>query len=535
MKLIQIAFLIVAYFLIKDFNTLSAQNFNTVYPREYNDALRNPYKGFRPNLQDRQGHPYAAIVRDYIQWSEIENDANDGVQKIIDFCNQRWEGLEKENVKVIPRVYVDWDRKEGNEYWPQDIVDELGWPTWDERYWRSDLVKERIEKLIYKLGEAWDNDPRVAWVQTGLIGYWGEQENPVGVDEEGYVKLMGEAFENAFKNKKLIVRNQQDWDAKGYDWGVYWDSYGHPGQKNGAWKQIQETTAQERYLTQIVEGEVAYNWGLDVFKPLYGNSPTETLGSDVYTNNMIDVIRELHCTGLGWIARYYEDGTDGTDPDKVRENASLMQKAFGYRFVLFEFSCSSRIDQGNNLEIKFKVQNTGSAPFYFKWETAFVLIDESTHDIVWKKVLPGVDCRDWHPGKDYNYDSHQYDFPAPVYNISKLITVPDSVKTAQYMAGITILEPNSGTPGVFFAIENFLKKSQAQPLCRIGIGEDLRGSHKVDASLFADPLYDDARYYSLIPHEVTSSITGNTPDRFLEYVPADNNNIQMKKTSLVKK
>ena len=519
MKSKKVALLILVCLAISKFNSLSAQNLNTVYPREYINAISNPFKGFRPDPGKTMQDSYPTIVREYIKWNEVENSESDGADKIIEHCNKLWKGFEEKNIKVAAQIYIDWDSKQGNEYWPHDIVDELGWPTWDVRYWRSNLVKERIEKLIYKLGEAWDNDPRVAWVNTAIVGYWGEQENPVGVDEEGYVELMGEAFSKAFKNKKLLVRNQKYWDPKGYKWGVGWGSFAHPGQTSGSWTDIRRTTANGQYLTQIVGGEVAYNWGYDVFVPVMGSSPTITLGTDKYTNYIIDVIRELHCTGLGWISGYKLDGTDNTSPAVVKANASKMQKAFGYRFILPEFSCSPRASQNDSLKISFKVQNTGSAPFYYLWETAFVLIDETTHEIVWKEALPNVDCRNWQPGKNYNYSTRQYNLPAPVYEISASLAVPDSIKTGQYMAGITILEPFSGTPGVFFAVENFLKKSQAQPLCRIGIGEDLAGSHEIDASLFTDPLVNDTRYYTLTPQGKTYSVSGDTPNGSLEFMP----------------
>lgn len=476
-----------------------AQDPVTVYPTEYPNALSNPLKGFRPNLSSAgdPNYPYPTIVRDYIKWNQIENNPSDGVQKIIDFCNNRWQGLEGMNVKVIPRIYIDWDSKDANEFWPADIVDSLGWDTWDVKYWKSELVKRRVVELIYKLGEAWDNDPRVAWIQTGLVGYWGEQENPVGVDEDGWAKRLGEAFDSAFKNKQLIVRNQPSWDAEGYKWGVYWDSYGHPGQRSGAWSRIQQTNAQGRYLTEIIEGEVAYNWGESSFDPLYGGEPEITLNSTAYTDNMIDVIRELHCTGLGWIASYDLDGSFGTDPEKIKANASRMQKAFGYRYIMPEFSCTSRVDQGGVLDIGFKVKNTGSAPFYKKWPVAFTLIDESTKQIIWTEIISDIDITKWLPGDKYNYTTRVYNTPAPEYQIDASITIPDNIPTGQYMVGISILDPSTLLPGIFFALENFLSESQSQPLCRMGIGEELIGSHDIDPAIFGDPLLDDARIYSM--------------------------------------
>jgi hypothetical protein len=471
-----------------------------VTPVQYPKALANPLMGFRPNLNNAGNptYPFPRIVRDYIKWSEIESNAGDGAQKIIDFCNTRWAKLPGLNVKVIPRIYIDWDKKDGNEFWPADILSSTGLAASDAALWRTQIVKDRIKKLIYKLGQAWNNDPRVAWVQTGIVGYWGEQENPVGVDEEGYAKLLGDAFAAAFPNKRLVVRNQPDWDTQGHKFGVYWDSYGHPGQRSGAWTKIINTNAAGRYLTEVIEGEVAYNWGVSSLDPLYGREPEITLNNYKFTNNLIDVIRELHCTGLGWIASYDLDGSFGSNPDSVRANADRIQKEFGYRFLLPEFTCSARANQGGTLNVGFKVKNVGSAPFYENWQVAFVLIDESTKQIVWKEVLPGIDVRSWHPGSNYNYTSRVYQTPALVYSYNKTITIPNTVVTGRYLAGITILEPSTQKPGVFFAVPNFFKESQTQPLCRIGIGADAT-NNLLTGVMFSNLVTDDARYYNLTP------------------------------------
>ena len=222
----------------------------TVYPKEYINGLNNPYKGFRNGISKAETGKwdvpeYNTIWRHYIPWSDIENDASDGVEKIIAYCNKSWKGCEAANARIVPRVYIDWDSKPGNENWPADL---------QTNDWTSQVMKDRVVKLIYKLGKAWNNDPRVAWVQTGLIGYWGEQEKPVGVKDAGWAKLLGDAYATAFPDKKLVVRNQKDWDPNGNEWGVYWDSYGHPGQRSGAWANIQKTNSAGRYKSQIYRG-----------------------------------------------------------------------------------------------------------------------------------------------------------------------------------------------------------------------------------------------------------------------------------------
>jgi len=453
-------------------------------PVEALGPLSNPLMGFRPDLNNYHQYPYPTVVRQYIRWNQIENNVNDTVQKIRDFCNAQWANLPTNNIKVIPRIYVDWDSGSGNEYWPADLT---------SGDWTSQQFKDRVVRLVGRLGEVWDNDPRVAWVQTGIIGYWGEQENPVGISQDGWAQRMGDAFTNAFHNKKLVVRNMNQWP--GYEMGVYWDSFGHPSQ-SGVWNTIRNFNNQGRYLTQVVEGEVAYNWGETTFDPLYGGEPEITLNNANYTDNMIDVIRELHCSALGWIASYKADGSFGTNPDNVRTNAARMQKEFGYRFHITEFSCSARTEPGGNLDVRFKVKNTGSAPFYENWPVAVVLINETTRQMVWKATLPNVDIRTWQPGTNYSNSTRTYQTPAQTNQVTASVPVPSGLATGQYLVGLTILEPMSLTPGIFFAVTNFFKQSQSQPLCRIGIGVTV-SDNTLAGVAFDNLVNDDARYYTL--------------------------------------
>ncbi len=467
----------------------------TVNPPETTGALSNPLMGFRPDVDKWNQNPaYPTIVRHYIKWNEIENNEADTVQKIRDYCNTRWAALPAANIKVIPRVYIDWDSANGNEYWPADLQ------TGD---WSSQQFKDRVVRLIGRLGEVWDNDPRVAWVQTGIIGYWGEQENPVGVDEDGWGQRLSDAFTTAFQNKKMIVRNMDDWPSPRF--GVYWDSYAHPSQPSVATK-IRNFNSQGRHLSEIVEGEVAYNWGEATFDPLFGGEPSITLNNTQFTDNMIDVIRELHCTGLGWIASYSLSGANGTNPVNVRANAARMQREFGYRFHINEFSSSARVEPGSNVDVQFKVKNNGSAPFYENWPVALVIVDQTTRQLLWKATIPNVDIRTWHPGSNYNKTTRTYQTPPKEHLISTSIPLPANMPVGEHLIGVTILEPLSRTPGVFFDVPNFFKQSQTQPLCKIGIGTDALG-HTLDGIMFDDLVNDEARSYTMTPQGPNYTLT----------------------------
>lgn len=483
---------------------LQAQSTVTVTPIEYSGALTNPAKGFRPsfrgyNTPSWDARPYVTLVRHYIHWNDIENVASDGVDKILQFCDQTWAGCEEANVKIIPRVILEY--MPGEYYWPSDM------PEGD---YHAPGMEQRIRDMIAKLGEAWNNDPRVAWVQTGILGAWGEQEQtqsfgnyaPINGQIDYWVSVLGPEFTDHLPNKRLVVRNPLDWTEQGV-FGVYWDSFSHTGQYYGSWSDIKTAnTNTDLYVHAPVEGEVAYDWGegngLDNFCDAslsIHERPNSSVQNPDYYNFIINTTRQLHTSSNGWISDYTHDAT-------TEEGAKQIQKALGYRFVIDEFQVSERTELGNTLSFTAKVTNTASAPIYENWLLAFILVDETTRDIVLQEVISGVNIRDWHPGSNFDWDpisnpngSKVYLTPAQQNVVNGSVIIPTDFTAGEYLAGIAIIDPTENKPGVFFAVENFFKESQSQPLCRIGIGSTPSNT-ALNGVSFDDPNLDDNRSYT---------------------------------------
>jgi hypothetical protein len=167
-----------------------------IRPREYAKALKNPCKGLRYNGGEANvspNNPLISLSHDYIRWNTIENSESDGMDKIRDFCNTAWKDLPSKNVKAIPRVYLDWPKR--GAYWPADMT---------AGDYSSARFKSRLVRLIRRLGQLWDGDPRVAFVEMGLIGQWGEQHDPS--PDEAMQKLLADTYLAAFKHKLVMRR-----------------------------------------------------------------------------------------------------------------------------------------------------------------------------------------------------------------------------------------------------------------------------------------------------------------------------------------
>ena len=64
----------------------------TVYPEEYPLAIKNPLKGYRLDSYHKyKDYPYVTLTRDYIKWSDLDNDINDDlIASINDYTKRKW-------------------------------------------------------------------------------------------------------------------------------------------------------------------------------------------------------------------------------------------------------------------------------------------------------------------------------------------------------------------------------------------------------------------------------------------------------------
>ena len=426
-------------------DSMLRQNLVTIFPEEYDRAIRNPLKGFRSSLG--REHEYGTLIKTYFKWNELEKSECDGVDKIKKACDARWHGCEQKNIKLIPRVYLAWPRRESG--WPADMK---------EGDFTSDRFKQRVIALIKKLGKAWDNDSRVAFVEMGLIGQWGEMEWPDTSDE--IKAAMAAQFAASFQNKLVMVRWPNTYNDDIYNFGCFWDSWAHHDQRYYGFHLMNPSP---RWKTAVIGGEVAYNWGNSYIQP--GKSPDESLSKPVHRDYVLDEIRSLHGNHVGWISSY-DHGNES-----VRAGAELVQRALGYRFVISEVTYPKRIDTDAAFTVSFKVKNTGSSPFYYNWPVEVSLLDANTKQPVWKGSYTNLDIRNWMPGDKWDAGNDTYAIPPELYTASQSF-VPSGVSSGSYIIALAILDPAGGRPSARFAIKNYYHGGR-HPVGRVGVNQEV--------------------------------------------------------------
>ena len=458
-----------------------------VVPAPYEKALRNPLKGF--TTRGIYNHEWATLAHTYIKWNEIENDESDGIDKIRRVTDEMWGDIASRNIKVIPRIYLHWsgDRK----YWPADM-------TPDD--YTSEQFQQRVVRLVKRLGILWDTDPRVAFVELGIFGKWGEQEQPFATKE--VENLVENACAKAFKNKLVSVR--RNWQIfQSQPFGEYWDSWAHFDQMWSHGNNIARLNATKgRYLENYVGGEVAYNWGNSKIQP--GASPTESVVIENHRNFVINTIRWLHCTQLRWIENY------DTTSAEARAGADLIQQAFGYRYILEKVVFNPSVKNGD-LRVILNVKNMGSAPFYYKWPLQASLLDPNDRSVVWQHTFDGTDIRAWMPGEGWTAPTWSPTSDAAQYypDINWMDGIPDwttppktyevsadfklNLPTGPYILALAVLDPAGQLPSLRFATSQYFRGGR-HPIGIVAVNQGNGGSLPEDM-VFDDPAKDNSLHY----------------------------------------
>jgi len=405
---------------------------------EYEQAFSNPMKGLRGTTTDtsENKNPLITLMICNIPWNKIEDSENDDVYKLIRYANANWSQYPDKNIKIIPQVVLHFN--EGT-YWPWGMT---------EFDYTSSQFQTRLKGLIKKMGEAWDNDSRIAFVRMGIIGKWGEMQDPY--PSLAVRKILSDSFSSAFKNKLVqvnILLSNSNLNNGKVGWS--WDSFGHWDNLN-----ILDRTAEVSWTEYPSGGEAAFDWGNTL-----GTDPDDALLN--FGDRYYELIRYSHFTYLGWISKYNRSNA------QISKNAEKLHKALGYRYFITDASYTASAKAGENAKLNLHITNRGSAPFYYNWPVQIALLDKNTHQVVWCKNDNSCDIRTWIPSDNYSEEI--------IHTANIEFTVPD-ISDGEYILAVSVAEPGGTYPSLRFANKNYYQGGYT-PLGIFCISEENNAPH----------------------------------------------------------
>jgi len=372
--------------------------------------LDNPLKGWCPYTDAGPIHQPYSMVFKYISWRELEPTPGD---YRFDEWEATWDqGLGRDR-HVIFRVYIDYPSKpSGLPQWVRDLgVEERPYEVYGGGRtpdYNDPRLLAGVERLIAKLGERYDTHPRVAFIQLGLLGFWGEwhtyphTEWAPSSDTERKVIA---AYRRAFPNKVVMARYARD-NAGEQAWlGFHDDMFPEDTDNGQDWAflaEIRRAGRSENWKVAVVGGE------------LVPGQAERWLGAEYLLTKQM-----LERSHFSWVGPYGPPLLASQQDAYVQRSEELVRR-MGYEFQLTRVVLSRAKPQ--QLQVQVSLKNQGVAPFYYRWPAQCALLD-SAGNIAWVGTTEW-DVRQWLPGEHVVAAKWPLDLKPGIYRVALGIQDP---------------------------------------------------------------------------------------------------------------
>ncbi|MED4752934.1 DUF4832 domain-containing protein [Brevibacillus choshinensis] len=410
----------------------------TYEPVPIEDVLLNPYMGLAPDARNESYDQEHTLVYANISWRMLEPEKGD----------YQFEQVEKElhldqwadkGAKFIIRIIMDYPEEKTHLNIPDWLYRELnGDGEWYENSYGkgfspnygNPLLISYHQKLIEHLGEHYKNDPRLAFVELGSIGHWGEWHTNTSIPfpklaiTDQYVQ----PYLDHFPDSILMMRRPHP-IAKKYRLGLFNDVFGN-----------KEQTAEYKswfdkgYVSWLTQEKMPAMPDFWKVAPSGGEfSPSKPLKRYFSASSIDDMIAQAQSSHLSWLG----PNTPAAFPAKGAQQKYLNRflNTLGYRFAVNKETHEQEVVAGSRLDVHMEVANKGIAPFYFPWVLELSLADAAGNIV--SKTATTEDIRKWLPGKAVS---------------TPTLEIPTDLPAGEYTICIAILDPQTEEPGIQWAM-----------------------------------------------------------------------------------
>ncbi|WP_185970919.1 DUF4832 domain-containing protein [Alkalicoccobacillus porphyridii] len=379
--------------------------------------IDNPLKGFLPFSEsvvwrtEPNQIPYS-LEYFYIPLNDI----------MLDFDEYDWSKLEADlddiasrGNQAIFRVYLDYPHRPSGI--PQFLLD-LGLETKDYHYesnggrngtsvspdYNDENLKLALLQFIEALGDRYDGDPRIGFIQAGLIGFWGEWHThpqdgwtPAGSWDGGLVEekdgratdwmpslanqeAIVQGFDTSFDQTKILVRYPTGYNQN-VNIGYHDDSFAFqtlPSSLGGEdWHfvgRLQANQVMDKWKTEPIGGEMRP----EIQLKMWDNDPPRYIGEPIGGAQGEDYYKSLELTHASWlkIQEVFQTPLVGDAVKRAQEGS----RSLGYEYFVPTAYVNATDGQ---LQAAINIQNTGVAPFYYDWDIEIAARDKDGNLEAW--------------------------------------------------------------------------------------------------------------------------------------------------------
>lgn len=377
-----------------------------VRPEEQSGPLDNPLKGWCPYTNAGEIHQPYSMVFQYVSWRELE--PVEGEYRFAEW-ERTWDVPEAQGKHIIFRVYVDypslpsgmpeWLRSAGIRETPYKDHGGGRSPDYDDP-----RLLAAMERFLTALGGRYNDHPRIAFIQLGMLGHWGEwhtwpKENLYASPqtEERIIR----AYRQAFPDKSLMVRYSRDYAGEQAWLGFHDDMFPQDTDNGKDWSflaGLRQTKRMQNWQVAVVGGEMV------------PNQARQWLGKDYETT--LTMLDRAHFT---WVGPYCPALERSNDASFTTRSEALIRR-MGYEYQLTELRHPREFLSGQPFSLELSGKNRGVAPFYYPWHVKWALIDSAGSVVASQSTE--WDIRRWQPGNFNESAQLSFDVPAGVYRLA---------------------------------------------------------------------------------------------------------------------
>ncbi|HEY1170355.1 MAG TPA: DUF4832 domain-containing protein [Verrucomicrobiae bacterium] len=253
------------------------------------------------------------------------------------------------------------------------------------------FTRMAIMNFIRAFGKKYDGDPRVAFIEVGLLGAWGEwhdinsRRSPETTVPPEMKRAMMQAYKEHFKNTKLLTR----WPDKeiedfptGYhdDWFAFWKRPDTLYQKQTNAGPV----ALMRWQTEPMGARLHPEFDMPEKLP-------SLTASSITPTRLSELIEQGH---ISWL-RYRHNKREL--PSGLLVDLETVAPKMGYEFYIPHADWEWR-QREQIVHLSLTVTNTAVAPFYYPWQVEIGLWHDHKLQQTWpvdwdiRRIIPGQEA-----------------------------------------------------------------------------------------------------------------------------------------------
>ena len=237
-----------------------------------------------------------------------------------------------------------------------------------------------LDQFIAAFGARYDGDPRIGFLQLGLLGFWGEwhtypydgstlPENWFASEAE-QIRILHD-YDAAFNATKLQVRYPGT-DNTSLNMGYHDDSFAVETLPGVGWHFMDKMIAagaEDKWITEPVGGELRP----EIQGCIFDSPPDCPVIEDGADNDFTTSVAQTHAS---WLLNQYAFDPGYTGANRARALAG--SQSLGYQLQVTAVN-TPVVAIGRSLNVGVKIQDLGVAPFYYNWPLQIAAVDSHGH------------------------------------------------------------------------------------------------------------------------------------------------------------